>query len=97
MDAMAQQRAVVHIAASRDQPHKVYVQHEIREHADDVWPFLRRDNVRVYISGASGKMPTAVREALRDVCVSEGGLDEAAAERHMTELERSGRLLEETW
>lgn len=42
-------------------------------------------------------MPKAVKKALLAVFASEGGLDSAAAEQYWDELEKAGRIVEETW
>jgi sulfite reductase (NADPH) flavoprotein alpha-component len=99
------------VAASRDQEEKVYVQHRIVSRAVDVWRLLEGGAI-VYICGygfmvttseadwlrrSSAQMPKGVRQAFKTVARQEGGMDEADAERFLSNLEGSGRLMEETW
>lgn len=84
-------------AASRDQPSKRYVQDLIQENSSEVWQFIQDKNANVYISGSSGLMPKGVRLALAKIYQKHEGLDEQEACKRVDELEKAGRLLEETW
>lgn len=57
---------VLTTAFSRDQPEKIYVQHRIQEHADQVKAWLR-DGAFVYICGDAKRMAKSVLEALNQI------------------------------
>lgn len=91
----------VYVAFSRDQEKKHYVQHLVREHAEEVFRLLHDQEGIVYVCGSSGRMPQAVREALVEIFENGGGndrkLDRGAAERYLAGMERAGRYRQETW
>ncbi|KAE8209406.1 hypothetical protein CF327_g6605 [Tilletia walkeri] len=76
---------------------KVYVQDKIRECGRLVWEMLSERGAYFYISGSSGKMPEAVREAVKEAVMEHGGMEEAQAERYLDGLETKGRWQEECW
>lgn len=100
-----------HLAASRDQPDKVYVQDLIAQQAARVWAVVgdgsrnpgssnghaQRPRPLIYICGSAGKMPQAVRAAIVQACQTAGGLSEEDAARHIDDLEIDGRWIEECW
>jgi sulfite reductase alpha subunit-like flavoprotein len=92
----------VFTAFSRDQREKRYVQDVIREKATLVYDMLVKQGARVYICGSSGKMPTAVRQALLDAFVEAGRAEdwnftEQKAEEVLIRLEKERRYVQETW
>lgn len=97
----------LHLAASRDQAEKVYVQDRISHHARRVWDILRlgsqgnitsRSNLPiVYICGSSGKMPQAVRAAIVHAAQTFGQLSEEEACQYIDTLEARGCWIEECW
>jgi sulfite reductase alpha subunit-like flavoprotein len=84
------------LAFSRDQPQKVYVQHKIKEHSEDVWRMLQL-GCSVYIAGSAHEMPLDVGEALEGVIAKEGYLSKDDAKKWLKQLERSGRYHVEAW
>ena len=54
------------IAWSRDQEHKIYVQHLMRDAADEVWQWLER-GAAVYMCGDANRMAKDVEQALLDI------------------------------
>jgi sulfite reductase (NADPH) flavoprotein alpha-component len=68
------------LAFSRDQPHKVYVQHRMLEQAKELWSWLQ-NGACFYVCGDARHMAKDVHQALIDIAQKEGGLStEAAAE-----------------
>jgi sulfite reductase (NADPH) flavoprotein alpha-component len=68
------------VAFSRDQAHKVYVQHRMREQATELWRWLR-EGAYFYVCGDAKHMAKDVHQALIDIAQQEGGMTaEAAAE-----------------
>ena len=86
-------------AFSREQEHKVYVQHRMEEEgvARQLWQLLSAPDAHVYIAGAANQMPKAVRSALQAAAVAHGDLDEPAAEKLLQRLVAERRLQCETW
>ncbi|KAF2144230.1 uncharacterized protein K452DRAFT_357129 [Aplosporella prunicola CBS 121167] len=83
-------------AFSRDQRQKIYVQDRVREQGKLILELLKMGG-RVYLCGASGKMPEAVRAAIVDVLVGEGGMERERAEEVLKGWVRGGRVQQETW
>jgi benzoyl-CoA 2,3-dioxygenase component A len=71
---------------------KRYVQHLMRERANDVAALLRDDNTYIYVCGLKG-MEAGVLEAMCDICANDG-IDWPALH---AEMKRGGRLHFETY
>uniref|UniRef100_A0A914HET1 NADPH-dependent diflavin oxidoreductase 1 n=1 Tax=Globodera rostochiensis TaxID=31243 RepID=A0A914HET1_GLORO len=84
-------------AFSRDQKEKIYVQHKILEHSMEVCRFLEHDDCRIFIAGSAGDMPPAVVSALKEVMRKTRHLTESATDDYFEGMERSGRIVYETW
>ncbi len=68
------------LAFSRDQAHKIYVQHRMLEQAKDLWAWLQ-NGAYFYVCGDAKHMAKDVHQALITVAQQQGGLGpEAAAE-----------------
>jgi len=90
----------LHTAFSREEKaRKVYVQHRMREPAvaEQMWRQLCAPDAHVYIAGAAGAMPRAVRAALVEAAVAYGGMGEDGAAAWLRALETQRRLQCETW
>ena len=84
------------VAFSRDQEDKIYVQHIMRENADELWEVISEDNTQIYFAGNAKRVPIDIHEALTFIC--EKGLDDNKefAEQYMKRnLEK--RYQTETW
>ncbi|KAL2911756.1 NAPDH-dependent diflavin reductase [Polyrhizophydium stewartii] len=84
-------------AFSRDQNHKIYVQHRIVEHGVHVWDIVGERGGTVYLSGNSKQMPADVADALKQVFVQHGRMSHEDAERMLSDLERARRFQQECW
>lgn len=82
-------------AFSRDQQHKVYVNHKILEHAQEVYAWLSV-GARVYVSGGK-EMAKDVFAALVECARRCGPLSEEAAQDYGTQLRRSGQYVEDVY
>lgn len=97
-EALADKGAVrLHVAPSREQAHKIYVQDRLREAGAHVWDAVAARRGAVYLCGSSGRMPEQVRAAFQELAQTHGGLDAEQAERYMRALERDRRWQEECW
>lgn len=78
-----QQRGKLHrlnLAFSRDQAHKIYVQHRMLENARELWAWLQ-NGAYFYVCGDARRMAKDVHQTLIQIAQGEGGLGpEAAAE-----------------
>ncbi|KAL3069388.1 hypothetical protein niasHS_018113 [Heterodera schachtii] len=91
-------KATVVTAFSRDEPgKKVYVQHKILEHSAAVCRLLEQNDCRVFIAGSAGAMPQAVVAALKEALRTVRNVTEGEADERIERMERSGRIVYETW
>ncbi|MCG9697571.1 assimilatory sulfite reductase (NADPH) flavoprotein subunit [Shewanella sp. Isolate11] len=72
-------------AFSRDQQHKVYVQHRIAERGETLWQWLE-NGAHLYICGDADRMAKDVHQALIDVVKQFGGKDEQQAIEYLEAL-----------
>ncbi|CAG8466675.1 10825_t:CDS:1, partial [Acaulospora colombiana] len=66
------------LAFSRDQPHKVYIQHKMNEDANLLHQYLLKDEGWFYLCGPTWPVPD-VRDAIVNSFVTVGGLSEGEA------------------
>ena len=88
-----QQRGLLRLdlAFSRDQPHKIYVQHRMREQARDLYAWLE-DGAEVFICGDKARMAADVQTALIDVVQSEGQRTLEQATEYVAAMKKARRL-----
>lgn len=77
-------------AFSRDQDHKVYVQHRMMENAEELWKWLGQ-GAYFYVCGDASRMAADVDAALRRIAAEQGGMTGAEAEAFVAELRKSKR------
>ncbi|MFF4801685.1 molybdopterin-dependent oxidoreductase [Streptomyces sp. NPDC001351] len=83
-------------AFSRDQRAKVYVQDRMREHGPLLWSWLQ-DGAHFYVCGDASRMAKDVDQALRDIAVLHGGLDEAGATAYCKQLASEKRYVRDVY
>ncbi|WTT05787.1 molybdopterin-dependent oxidoreductase [Streptomyces sp. NBC_00090] len=83
-------------AFSRDQRAKVYVQDRMRERGPQLWSWLL-DGAHFYVCGDAARMAKDVDRALRDIAVTHGGLDEAAATLYVKQLAADKRYVRDVY
>lgn len=77
-------------AFSRDQEEKIYVQHRLLEHAEEIWNWLEQ-GAHFYVCGDASRMASDVHQALIE-CVMKGGrLKADSAEAYLDELKKKRR------
>lgn len=81
-------------AFSRQQQHKVYVQHRLTEHGAEVWRLLHDQEGYLYVCGAT-HMGEDVKKAVHDIAVSVGGLSSDAATQWIKSIHE--RYIVELW
>jgi NADPH-ferrihemoprotein reductase len=89
----------LHVAFSREQEEKVYVQHLLARHGPMVWECLQNGG-RIYVCGDARGMAHGVETTLKALLQAHGGeaLGSArAVEEYLTALERKDRYLKDVW
>ena len=88
-----QRRGLVRLdlAFSRDQPHKIYVQHRMREQARDIYGWLE-EGAEVFICGDKARMATDVQRELQTIVEVAGGRTAEQAAAYIADLKRARRL-----
>jgi sulfite reductase (NADPH) flavoprotein alpha-component len=81
----------IDLAFSRDQPHKIYVQHRMREQARDLYAWLE-DGAEVFICGDKARMATDVQNELQAIVELAGGRTPDQAAEYIAQLRREKRL-----
>jgi sulfite reductase (NADPH) flavoprotein alpha-component len=85
-------------AWSRDQAHKIYVQHKIMEEADSIWEQLGKVGSTGYFFLCGSKQPEKdVFAALLSIMQTKGGMSEDGAQKKMDELAAAGRYVTEVY
>jgi len=83
-------------AFSRDQEHKVYVQHRLLEHAAELWAWLE-DGAAIYVCGDAQRMARDVERGLAYILAKEGRMEPAAAKARLARLAQEGRYLKDVY
>lgn len=78
------------VAFSRDRAEKIYVQHRIREQANDLYAWLER-GAHLYVCGDAKRMAVDVHNALLAVVGEQGGLSPERAAEYLNELKSARR------
>ena len=77
-------------AFSRDQEHKIYVQHRLLESAAELWAWLE-DGAHLYVCGDAERMARDVDRGLAYIIAKEGRFEPAAAKAYVARLAAEGR------
>ncbi|SUI86258.1 Sulfite reductase [NADPH] flavoprotein alpha-component [Shewanella putrefaciens] len=86
----------IDVAFSRDQAHKIYVQHRIKEQGQTLWQWLQ-NGAHFYICGDAERMAKDVHQALIEVAVEVGGLNTEAAEAYFETLRSNKRYQKDVY
>ncbi|MHA3022634.1 diflavin oxidoreductase [Mycobacterium sp. BMJ-28] len=84
------------LAFSRDQEAKVYVQHRMSEHAEELFGWLA-DGAYVYVCGDADRMAKDVDAALHEVVARGGAMDSDAAHAYVNDLIKSHRYVRDVY
>ena len=84
-------------AFSRDQPHKVYVQHKLLEHSKLVADSILCKKAYVFVCGDGAKMAGGVHETLVRILQMHGGMSQDEASEMMRVLSKRGRYVRDIW
>jgi len=83
-------------AFSRDQKEKVYVQHKMHLHAEELYKWLE-EGAHIYICGAKEPMSVDVENALLSIIQQQGKKNAAQAESYLNELIEAGRFVKDVY
>lgn len=83
-------------AFSRDQAHKVYVQHRLLENGAELWRWLQ-EGAYCYVCGDARRMAADVDQALVRIAAQQGGMDEVAARAWLAQRAQDGRYLRDVY
>lgn len=86
----------IDVAFSRDQAHKIYVQHRIKEQGQALWQWLQ-NGAHIYICGDAERMAKDVHQALIEVAVEVGGLNSEVAEAYFETLRSDKRYQKDVY
>jgi sulfite reductase (NADPH) flavoprotein alpha-component len=78
------------VAFSRDQEHKIYVQHRMREQAKDIWAWLEQ-GAEFFVCGDKERMASDVDRELLAIVEQQGGRSPDQALQYVAELRRAKR------
>ena len=95
-DLQQRQRLRLDLAFSRDQAHKIYVQHRMLESAPDLWQWLQ-DGALLYVCGDAKQMAPEVEATLNTIVQQQGGLDPKASHEYLKSLRREKRYLRDVY
>lgn len=84
------------LAFSRDQAHKRYVQHALREHGGELYAWLR-DGAHLYVCGDAAHMARDVHAALVEVIATHGRQSAGDAQAWLSELLQQGRYARDVY
>jgi sulfite reductase (NADPH) flavoprotein alpha-component len=77
-------------AFSRDQAHKVYVQHRMEENAAEIWAWLQ-EGAHFYVCGDARRMALDVDHALLAIVAKQGNMSPEAAKEYVKGLSKAKR------
>ncbi|GIU19045.1 sulfite reductase [NADPH] flavoprotein alpha-component [Shewanella colwelliana] len=83
-------------AFSRDQAHKIYVQHRITERGEALWQWLE-NGAHLYICGDAERMAKDVHQALLEVVKQFGGKDDEQAAAYLEALRSDKRYQKDVY
>ncbi|GIL91122.1 hypothetical protein Vretimale_9568 [Volvox reticuliferus] len=87
----------LHLAFSRDQSTKDYVQHHVERQAAILWPLISECGAHLYVCGDAKNMAKDVHKAFVGLVQTANGCTGTQAEAVVKELSDSGRYQRDVW
>jgi sulfite reductase (NADPH) flavoprotein alpha-component len=78
-------------AWSRDQAHKIYVQHKMLENAAEIWKWIDEEGAQFFVCGDARRMAKDVDAALRKIVQQRGGKTVEQANEYVEKLKNDKR------
>ncbi len=91
-----QKKLKLDLAFSRDQPHKVYVQHKMLENAKELMQWLE-EGAFLFVCGDAMKMAKDVDKTLHHIIAEQGHLSEEKAKEYIKKLRKEKRYLRDVY
>jgi len=86
----------MHLAFSREQDEKIYVQHLLAKNASDTWKLIDDEGAYIYVCGGV-KMGQDVAVALRKIIEQFGNRTSTDAKKYLDNMASNGRFVQELW
>jgi len=86
----------LHLAFSREQAEKVYVQHLLAQRGAETWKLIDDGKASIFVCGAV-KMGADVDHTLQDIIAQHGGMSREKAKAYLGKLQTAGRFVQELW
>ncbi|XP_060612712.1 NADPH--cytochrome P450 reductase isoform X1 [Anolis sagrei] len=87
----------LHVAFSRDQAQKVYVQHLLKKNKESVWKLINEDNGHIYVCGDARNMARDVQNTFYEIVAEFGKMDQPQAVDYIKKLMTKGRYSLDIW
>lgn len=84
------------LAFSRDQEQKIYVQHRLAEHGEEVYKWLEK-GAHFYVCGDATHMAKDVEQALIDLVAKYGKKSEEEAKQYVVALRKAKRYQKDVY
>lgn len=95
-DLEAQNKLRLDLAFSRDQDHKVYVQHRMLEQGEELFRWIER-GAYLFVCGDAKRMAKDVENTLLDIIQTHGKMDEQGAKQYLKSLRAEKRYLRDVY
>ena len=86
----------MHLAFSREQKEKVYVQHLLAKNALETWKLMDEEGAYIYVCGGV-KMGQDVSEALKKIVSAHGSRGSVDSKKYLDDMASNGRFIQELW
>jgi NADPH-ferrihemoprotein reductase len=86
----------LHLAFSREQAEKVYVQHLLARQSAQTYKYIHEDKASVFVCGAV-LMGAAVDHTLQDILMEHGKMKREEAKGYLDKMALEGRFVQELW
>ncbi|KAF0030569.1 hypothetical protein F2P81_017300 [Scophthalmus maximus] len=86
----------LNVAFSRDQEQKMYVQHLLKKHKEDLWKLINSDNAHIYVCGDAKNMAKDVQTTFHEIAEEIGGMVRTQATDYIKKLMTKGRYSQDT-
>jgi len=86
----------LHVAFSRQQTEKIYVQHLLRQNKENTWKLLQQGG-HIYVCGDAKNMSHDVQDTFQDICIEVGKMTPEEAKAYMKKMESQKRYQADVW
>ncbi|XP_038416167.1 NADPH--cytochrome P450 reductase-like isoform X1 [Canis lupus familiaris] len=87
----------LNVAFSREQPHKVYVQHLLNRDKEHLWQLIHEAGAHIYVCGDARNMARDVLNTFYDIVAEVGAMEHAQAVDYIKKLMTKGCYSLDVW